>query len=1068
MSKVIVDQAARNKIKSELTTNYLIEAGAGSGKTTSLVERMVNLIYTDTCKIEQMVAITFTRKAADELKLRFQSELENKWEIEIEELQATRLSDALQNMERCFIGTVHAFCSRLLRERPIEAKLDLTFQELEEQDDYELLEEAWHTYLLRLQEFSPTRLKEMDELGLEVDDLFTCLKDMKNYPDVEWVTSHVNKPALEETYNYFMTLIKEAKRSLPEKEPDKGYDALQKAMHTSLIKQRHGNASNPRHIIDIFELFNKNLKPTYNRWDSKEDAKFYYEKITSVVDQSIKRLLQTWWEYCHPKVINFLIDAMDDYEQLKRERSLLNYQDLLIKTNQLLKGNEEVRYYFQQKYKCLLVDEFQDTDPIQAEIMFFLTGENLDEQVWTKCKPRPGSLFVVGGPKQAIYRFRRADIDTYNRVKQLIEAHGGEVLQLTMNFRTVNTITEKLNTIFQHMLPNTETVYQAAYRPLHAFKTDDQSRLSGIKRITIPDDYSRKDDVVQQDAENIATYIQSLLKEGYHAKDFLVLTRYNDGIATYAQTIEDRGIPVSVSGEIVIGETREFQELLTLFQTFVDPTDQVALVAALRGAFFGVSDNDLYQWKQAGGRFSIYSLVPRGLIEPIKAKFELALSKLALYQKWIRALPPTAAMEQIMEDVGFYALLIKNKHGKRSHKSLLQILEALRASEVNGITTYKSVCDVFAELVMEKTVVANLEEDADAVRVMNVHKAKGLEAPIVFLSHPIKMVNAETFLSKYIKREDDHSKGYYSFSVKKGFQSKMIALPVNWSRLKMEELRYLLEEEIRIVYVAATRAEKALVISSSAKSDNKNPWKDLLQMESIEEVVLPEHDLKEKNQKELTISLDHYESETKARLDWLELKKQPTYKMWSPTDDKDFAEVASLERESAGGRAWGTLIHNVLEKVVQGVDVHHFIQNAMVKHSIPTEREQEVYDYIRLWKHSDIWNELDEADQVLTEVPFNLKLEPQDPLYTVVQQGIESSTIYVKGVIDLVYLKDGAWTIVDYKTDRVKKEEDFSKLRDYYKGQVIFYKHAWGQMTGEKVNEVKLFFFAEQLQGFVK
>src|SRR5690606_30536358 len=146
MSKSIVDQDARDKIKNNLNTNFLIEADAGSGKTTSLVERMVNLIYSGTCPIQKIVAITFTRKAADELKLRFQVELEKKWKDETDAMKQKRLSDAIQNMEQCFIGTVHAFCSKLLRERPMEAKLDINFQELEEAEDDDLLEEAWHLY----------------------------------------------------------------------------------------------------------------------------------------------------------------------------------------------------------------------------------------------------------------------------------------------------------------------------------------------------------------------------------------------------------------------------------------------------------------------------------------------------------------------------------------------------------------------------------------------------------------------------------------------------------------------------------------------------------------------------------------------------------------------------------------------------------------------------------------------------------------------------------------------------------------------------------------------------------
>ncbi|WP_226037570.1 UvrD-helicase domain-containing protein [Aquibacillus saliphilus] len=1063
MSRKIVDQTARDKIRNELSTNFLIEAGAGSGKTTSLVDRMVNLIYTGTCEVSKMVAITFTRKAADELKLRFQSELEKKWKQETNDTTKRLLSDGLQNIEQVFIGTVHSFCAKLLRERPIEARLDLTFQELEQSEDNDLLEEAWQIYLHRLQENQLDRLNEMNNLGISIDELFDCLKDMKEYTDVEWVTTPIEKPELSTTFKSFASLIEEAKRALPEQEPKKKYDNLQKAIIGAVMKMRHIDQTQDKNLIEVFNLFNKNLKPTYNRWDLKEDAIYYYEKMGAFFDKSIKPLLQAWLEYCHPKVVRFLSGAINLYEQLKKERSLLNYQDLLLKTNLLLKDNAEIRDYFQQKYTCLLVDEFQDTDPVQAEIMFFLTGEDHHQKVWTKCKPKPGSLFVVGDPKQAIYRFRRADIDTYNRVKQLIGQHDGEVLQLTMNFRTIDTITENLNTVFRQFLPEQETIYQAAFSPLNAYHADEQSTLSGLKKLTVSDEFSRKDDIIKNDAKNIAREIRNFVDKGHNPKDFMVLTRYNDGIATYAKTIEDYLIPVSVSGEIVIGETVEFQDLLRLLNTFIDPTDQLSFVATLRGGFFGISDDDLYHWKQAGGSFSVYSTIPTTLTGPTKDKFELALRKLARYQKWVRNLPPTAAVETIIEDVGFYPLLLTNKHGKRAHKSLLQILEGIRKAESSGITTFKAIYDILKEMVMEKTVVTNLEEEVDAVRVMNVHKAKGLEAPIVFLAHPIKLVKPDSFLSKHIKRSDNHSEGHFAFSIKQSFQQKTIALPLEWESLKKEELRYLTEEEIRILYVAATRAEKALIISSSAKNDNKNPWAKLLDIEMIDQIELPEQEMVNLPQTDdEVISLDEYRSQTENRLSWLEKRKYDTYHLWSPTDDKEYEEVLTIRRESGGGKEWGTVIHDVLEKVVQGEDVTNFITNTLTSHNINSDREPEVLEYIRLFKESDICSEMKSADEVLTEVTFSLMVSPGDELYPLLNRDDDQRVIYVKGVIDLIYLINDEWTIIDYKTDRVKKQEDLSQLKDYYRDQVTFYKHAWELMTEEKVKDVKLFFFSEQ------
>ncbi|MDQ0254648.1 ATP-dependent helicase/nuclease subunit A [Evansella vedderi] len=1060
MTKIIVDQRARDKIKENLNTNFLVEAGAGSGKTTSLVDRIVNLIYTGTCTVDQIVAITFTRKAADELKVRFQSVLERVWKEESNEKVRGRLSHALQNIDQCFLGTVHSFCAKLLRERPIEAKLDLTFAELEEADDLEVIEEAWQIFLKKTQEEEESILKKLDDIGISVEELYGCFKEMKEYPDVEWVTKKVPKPELEASYRSLVGIIRDAKRSLPAKEPEKGYDALQKSLVIALQKLKHVDTVKEKHMIELFELFNKNLKPTYVRWDSKEDAVFYHEKIQALMDNSIKLLIKEWKEYCHPIIIHFLQKALSQYEQIKKERSLLNFQDLLINTANLLKNFPEVRGYFQEKYRCLLVDEFQDTDPIQAKIMFYLSSENHKEKVWTKCKPRPGSLFVVGDPKQAIYRFRRADIDTYNRVKQLLEEHGGEVLQLTMNFRTISAVTEELNNVFVEQLPEEETVYQAAYRPLNSYHESSEDKIVGIKTLPIPAAFTKKGEVMKEDASNIAKYIYYLLKNGYRANDFMVLTRYNDGITTYAQTIEDLGIPVSVSGEVIIGDIKEFKELVTLLAVFVDPTDEVALVAALRGVFIGLSDDDLYQWKVAGGRFSLYYDSSLELNESVKGKFQAAFDKLQLYQRWIRGNSPTIAIEKIMEDVGFYPLLLAREQGKRAYKSLLQILSALRKEEENNHTSYKSVYEQFKEMVYEKTVVVNLEDDVDAVRVMNIHKAKGLEAPIVFLAHPIKKVKPEEFISKHIKREDDGSRGYFLFRIKKGNVKRELAIPPEWDTMQKEELRYLTEEEIRIIYVAATRAEKAMIISSSMKTNNKNPWVSLLNIEGLEELQMPEMDFQAFEQEVQSITLSDYKSKTSNLYQWIEESKVKTFDTWSPTEDKDYSKVLTIDRESGGGKDWGSLIHDLLERVVQGYDTTHYVKHLLEKYNQPLEREKEVGEYIHAFKNSSIWMELQGAEEILTEVPFTLKVENENSLYPLVNNNDgDYHPILVKGIIDLTYKINGHWKIVDYKTDRVKSTEDIKLLSEFYKGQVQFYKLVWERLTNESVTSTELFFF---------
>ncbi|SET34442.1 ATP-dependent helicase/nuclease subunit A [Salinibacillus kushneri] len=1050
MTKEIIDQDARTKIEQELSTNFLIEAGAGSGKTTSLVSRMVNLIYTGTCRVEEIVAITFTKKAADELKLRFQSEIEKAWKKEQQLTKQKRLGEALQRMDQCFLGTVHAFCAKLLRERPIEANLDINFLELEDNQDRELLEESWNQFLQSIQDKNPEVLDNLLEKGIRVDNLFENVKMMKNYPDVEWVTTPIAKPDLQDTFKTLKRLLNDAKRALPKKEPQKGYDKLQSSITSALRKIRHIHTNQDKDIIDVFEEFDKNLKPTYNRWENREDAEFYYTQLTRLFEAEIAPLMKQWREYIHPMVISFIHDALEVYEKVKNERSLLNFQDLLRKTNTLLKEHTEVRKYFQQKYRYLLVDEFQDTDPIQAEMMFYLTSVNTNETEWTRCEPLPGSLFVVGDPKQAIYRFRRADMDTYNRVKELMIEQGGEVLSLTMNFRTLNSVTEKLNQVFEQQFPKAETAYQAAYRPLNAFHKDKQSDFYGIKTLTVPEDYSKKDEVIQKDGENISQAIQQLLKQGFQAKDFMVLTRYNEGIGRYAQILEKNGLPVSVSGEMIIGDMVEFKELMILLKALIDPTDAVMFTAALRGIFFGISDDELYQWKKAGGRFSIYSKVPNQLKSKAKDKFSIAITRLKTYYQWVRNLSPITAIDKVIEDIGFYPLLVINKHGRQAQKSLLQILEAIRQNNVKGISNYRNICTLLEKMVEEKTTVINMEEETDAVRIMNIHKSKGLEAPIVCLAHPWKHVNPETSIRQHIKRDDFSSKGYFAFSKNTGtFHKKSLAIPLQWEEYKQEELRYLTEEEARILYVAATRAERALVISKSARNNKKNPWKKLLEVTEIEDMNLLEEKKGLHVPNEKIITYEDYMKRNHNQLEWMKQSEIQSFASFTPTTNKEYEEVLDLDREAGGGKEWGTIIHTALEHIVKGNPIDRLVPNVLSSYDMSAEREKKVYDYIKHFKQSDIWHDLQKAETFYTEVPFGLRVERGNPLYHLIATNEHVDVYHVKGIIDLVYKVNNRWNIVDYKTDRIKKEQDLKKVKEFYQAQIVFYQKAWEYLTKE-------------------
>ncbi|WP_042347637.1 UvrD-helicase domain-containing protein [Bacillus massiliigorillae] len=1062
MTKVIVDIESRSKITEVLQKNFLVEAGAGSGKTTSLVQRMVQLIYTGTCKIEEIVAITFTRKAAEELKSRFQIELEKAWKQERNTHVQHLLETAIQNMDQCFLGTVHAFCARLLRERPIEAQLDITFSALEEEDDTLLAQSVFYHYVQTLSGIEHPILKRIHELGIDDQTLLERFQEVKRYPDVLWVAESLERPDLTGSYQTFLVLLQEANRCIPD-DIQGGPDHLQKSIQEALRKAQYRSNSNQL-IMEIFELFDKKTvyKIVQKNWTSKEDAKEYQAKIKQYFEDCIIPALQAWREYSHSIIIEFLYMVLKQYEAIKKEQSLMNFQDLLMKVAELLKYNSEVRLYFQDKYRYLLVDEFQDTDPIQAEMMFYLTSEDVNEQNWMKCKPRQGSLFVVGDPKQAIYRFRRADISIYNRVKELILQHGGEVLQLTMNFRTVSAVTNSLNDVFIQHLPEKETQYQAAFRSLDAYYVKDNESIVGIKKLVVQKEYCQnQSSILQKDAENIAQYIRQCMQEGHQPSEFMILTRYNAGIDVYAQCLEEYEIPIVVSGERALDTTQEFNELLILLRALVDPTDAIATVAALRSVCFGINDEELYQWKQANGIFSIYAS------EAAEIEFEhhpvyVALKKLRYFATLKNRFSPVVAIRKILEDVGFYPLLVERGYGQREYTQVLQVIEALRRQEDIGNTTFYQAVQFLQKFISKNSSIVNIIGNQNAVRIMNVHKAKGLEAPIVFLANPGKKTDIAERISIHISRDEEYTNGYFLIKKQNGFSQKTIAQPKNWEASKEEENVYLSEEESRIIYVAATRAEKALIISACEEKNKKNPWNILLEgLNDVEEIQLNDVEEEERVQvnKNDKITQAIFQNEVGTVKGWISASSLPSYIKYSPTDGKEELFMIEVDREDGGGKKWGTAIHEVFEKLVKGQLTDENIDSILRKYDLSVDRKDEVINIVEQFKKSPVWPELQRAEQTLTEVPFSLFVNVDDPVYSMVQSDQDVSVpVMLNGIIDLAYKVDGKWKIIDYKTDRPKEYDSYNELTKYYFNQISIYFQVWQNIVNEEVDSASLYF----------
>ncbi|MEA2021861.1 MAG: UvrD-helicase domain-containing protein [Candidatus Caldatribacteriota bacterium] len=1071
----LIDKEERKKIIEELNLNILVEASAGSGKTSSLIHRMAALIKSGKFKVDEIAAITFTRKAAIELKERFQQKIEDSFRETKDEKEKAYLRKALSNLEQCYLGTIHSFCARLLRERPIESGLDPEFTELDDLDDILLKEEAWEKYLLNLKIEEAPSLVHLEELGIKPPELADYYKTVCSFPEIKLSFQALPKPNLEEALKKIISFSDEASQYIPDEEPEKGYDKLQEAvLSVKRMKGFYDYIKEDYNKIKLLENFSKSEKVTLKRWTSKEKAKEYRDSLSlELQEKVINPTLRQWRECCYAGITKFILPAVKYYHELRRKVSMLNFQDLLLKTSCLLRDYPEVRQYFQQKYKCLLVDEFQDTDPIQAEIIFYLTGQDIYEKNWQKLVPCPGSLFMVGDPQQSIYRFRRADIAIYNLVKELIKKSGGEILKLQVNFRSLHSIGSYLNPIFEELFSSGQGKFQAAFSPMQTVREDNPQYLSGVKQLIISKEKNKRD-TIRRDAQYIARIIQDMV--GSHSplatyKDFMIIVRYKGGMDIYAHTLAEYGIPFTVSGAASLNESLQIKELLKLFRLMKDVENQVLVVAVLRGIFFGFSDDDLYHFKESGGGFDFYEKIPEKLNFKLRENFDKAFCQLKQFHQWTQNLPPITAMEKIIISSGLLSHSSLEGYNLNKCGELYFILEKLRKAEAGEIIEFASMVDQF-EKILEARVEEELDilTEEDTVRIMNLHKAKGLESPVVFLAIPYNTTTHEP--NYYIERTGQEPHGHFlvcrSNPYNKG-KGKRLAQPENWEDYCRIETSYNEAENIRLLYVAATRAKNLLVVSSlDHKSNKNNPWLPLLKNikeemnVTVPEEGLPEGKTKEdEKKKEKESLLEDYKKIQSEWKQWIKDLSKSSYYEKKPTDFKDEEKHRKIKTVDVGGTDWGSAVHRIFDYLIkedpdeQLLSFH--IEKAFEKQGVSLKRKEELAGIIRKFKKSDLYQRLKKTELKYSEVPFTINIKPAHPLYAELV-GQDSRPVILSGTIDLVFKEADGWVVVDYKTDRPQNKKDYPGLIEVYQKQIDIYRKVWQEISGEKVKESSLYF----------
>jgi ATP-dependent helicase/nuclease subunit A len=1025
------DEEERRAIREDLGTTLLVEASAGTGKTQSLIDRMAALVATGTTLVDRLSAVTFTIRAAAQLRQRFQNALEKALREETDGVRRTHLAAALDGIDSCFIGTIHAFAARLLRERPVEAGLDPRFREMDEPQDGVARGEAWDRFCEGLFFQEDRRLARLIELGIPLDDLRESFQKLCDNSDVEVAAGAAGpEPNFSRARRAIEEFLDRAVRALPAQAPAGGWTGFQEAVRRAERLRGLLDSSRGADFVQILRVFRAS--------SAAKGSGAFRKFFETLQEEVVQPALAAWGEHVYPDVMAVLVEARDQYAAWRRREGRLNFQDLLVYARDLLRDHPHVREALRRRFTPILVDEFQDTDPIQAEILFYLTGASSDEKDWRRLTPVAGSLFVVGDPKQSIYRFRRADIQTYQVVRDRI-SRCGRVLRLSVNFRSNAALCEWVNGVFGRCFPKAPTREQPSYAPLVPCRPE---RPPGpvVFRIATYDPSRANQPVVDHDAARIADCIAAAVREGQRRPgDFLLLFRKRKFMTDYARAIEDRGIPYEQGGGDAFGDSQELADLLMPLAALADPDDPVPLVAALRGPILGVDDEALYRYVRAGGRFSFRSDVPLSADPRIREAFGLLRSAETL----VETLPPAAAIARFAERVGWVALAASRNLGESRAGNLLKALAAARGLSAEGLG-FPAVVRELARLRQESLIEQMSVEPGrpDAVRLLTLHGAKGLEAPVVFLAEPAS--RAGRARSFWIDRDSEPPRGYFRLARSFGdFGDEEIARPPGWEDMERAEKEFDAAENRRLLYVGATRAQEALVVSLRTSKDGKasGPWSELasgLATDLPQPGSKPVPEAPSGGDTAPDPQTFRYRRAERRRL-----SGEPTYAVVSVTTLSHSAADARPPREDTGrGMEWGRIIHGLLEALMRdaALDVRAYAANLFAEEERQAGDLEEAVRLVEAVRGSPLWRRALAAKRRLVEVPFAVSVDSRElgrsegPKHTL-----------LSGAIDLAFEEDDGWTLVDYKSDRV--DGKLAALAAFYAPQIRLYRGYWERLT---------------------
>jgi ATP-dependent exoDNAse (exonuclease V) beta subunit len=832
------DDGIRERIRTSLDESMIVEASAGTGKTSELVRRIVGVLASGS-SVQGIVAVTFTHKAAGELKIRLRQGLDEARGKTPDAGERASLEHALAHLEEASIGTIHSFCAQILRERPVEAHIDPEFGELTDIESSRLQDRAFDQWFQqKLNAESPglrralARLawRESWESGLPIDQLKFAARKLIEWRDfpAPWKRQPIDR---DEIIDALLARVQDlaALSSQVKRPKDNLAVALQPARVFVQWVER-AEALGPRDY-DMLEALLLKLQRDLKRDNRKGSGQFadaisrqeVVDRRTALLD-SLELFRKAAGADLAAEMRAEMQDLIDRYQDLKQRAGKLDFLDLLLLARDLVRDNQDVRGYLQKRFSHIFIDEFQDTDPLQAEILVLLSADNPTETDWMNVQPKPGKLFVVGDPKQSIYKFRRADVTLYETICERLRSRGVAHLTLTTSYRSVRTIQHFVNAAFENEMTGDIASGQARYSPLeeHWPAYDAQPPIVALPA---PRPYgTAKIAKTQIDAclpDTVAAFIEWLVKESQwqvrdpagegqrvplQARHICVLFRRfvnfgQDITREYVRALEARGIPHLLVGSRSFHDREEVETMRAAIAAIEWPDDELSVFATLKGALFAIPDDLLLRFRHQFKRMHPFRTLPADL-DPELAPIRDALSALADLHRSRNWRPIADTINDLLERTRAHAGFALRPAGAQVLANVSRVCDLARTFEISGGLSFRGFVEEFGRQAerAESAEAPVLEEASDGIRLMTVHTAKGLEFPVVILAD---------MTANLTQAEPDR---YIDARAKLCATRLLRCAPWELLENEQEELEREKAEGVRVAYVAATRARDLLVV----------------------------------------------------------------------------------------------------------------------------------------------------------------------------------------------------------------------------------------------------------------